>query len=318
VLDQTAERIGKELADQPEVEAELRGAIAGAYMDIDEYVKAEQHQRRALELIRAQFAGRDDAQLATEIIDYAASLEKLGRFKEVVPLAQEGIAMLERTVGSDHADTGDALSELAWSLMKSGRAKEALEHAVRAMKLWERDPADVRLKEVPKTLACVFMHLKRGAESEAIYRREWEALKKQHGPEHPDIVLCLDNFGMQLVNNGKYAEAEQVLTESIRQGYKFFGDRNPNEDHARVRLAAIAARRGDEETQLKHLRDGVAVARRVYPKGHGYRKEPLINLIRALETQVNKYEALSDAAAKIKAEARRKELAEAQQMLAEE
>jgi len=308
VLDQTAERIGRELADQPDVEAELRGAISGAYMDIDEYVKAELHQRRALELIRAKFAGSDDPVLANAIIDYAASLEKMGRFKEVVPIAKEGIAMLERTVGPDHADAGDALSELAWSLMKSGRAKEALEPAERAMKLWERDPQDTRLKEVPKTLASVFMHLKRPAESEALYRRELEALKKQHGPEHPDIVLCLDNFGMQLVNNGKYEEAEQVLTESIRQGRKFFGDRNPHEDHALVRLATIAARRGDEETQLKHLRDGVAVAHRVYPKGHGYRKEAQTNLIRALTAQAEKYEKLGDVASVEKAKARRQEL----------
>lgn len=291
VLDQTAERIGRELADQPEVEAELRGAIGGAYADIDEYVKAELHLRRALELRRAQFAGHDDMRLATEIIDYAGSLEKLGRMKDVVPLAQEGIAMLERLVGPEHPDTGDALSELGWALMKSGRAKEALEPAERAVKIWERHPNDPRLKEAPKTLACVFMHLKRGAESEALYRREWDALKKQHGPEHPDIVLCLDNFGMQLVNNGKHDEAEQVLTESVRQGHKFFGDRNPNEDHALVRLAVIAGRRGDEELQLKHLRDGVAVSRRVYPKGHGYRKEPLINLINTLKKHAETYAA---------------------------
>ncbi|MEQ1748964.1 MAG: serine/threonine-protein kinase [Prosthecobacter sp.] len=313
VLDQTADRIGHELADQPEVEAKLRGAISGAYSDIDEYVKAEEHQRRCLELYRAQYARRDHAVLANAIIDYAATLEKLGRFKEVIPLTQEGIAMLERVVGRDHADTGDALSELAWSLMKTGRAKEALEPAERAVKIWERDPTDTRLKEVPKTLAAIFMHLKRGAESEEMYRRELAALQKQHGPEHPDIVLCLDNFGMQLVNNGKFDEAKQVLTESRRQGHKFFGDRNPNEDHALARLATIAARRGDEELQLRHLRDGVAVAHRVYPKGHNYRKEPLNNLIRALETQLKKYEALPNA--KTKLEALRKELAEAQQML---
>ena len=316
VLDQTAARIGHELADQPEVEAELRGAISGAYGDIDEYVKAEEHQRRCLELYRIQFAGRDDAILANTIIDYAATLEKLGRFKEVVPLANEGIAMLERVLGPDHADTGDALSELSWALMKTGRSKEALLPAERAVKIWERDPTDTRLKEAPKTLACVFMNLRRGAEAEAMYRRELAALQKQHGPKHPDITLCMVNFGMQLVNNGKFDEAEQVLTESIRQGREFHGDRNPNEDHALARLAIIAARKGDEELQLKHLRDGVTVARRVYPKGHGYRREPLNALIKALETQVKKYAALPAEATKL--EARRKELADAQQALKDE
>lgn len=291
VLDQTAERIGRELADQPEVEADLRSAIGGAYEDVDEYVQAEIHLRRALELRRAQFSGRDDMRLAREIINYAGSLERLGRFRDVVPLAQEGIAMLERLVGPEHPETADARSELAWALMKSGRAKEGLEPAERAMKVWERDPLDSRLKDIPKTLAAVFMHLKRGAESEALHRRQLEALQKQHGPEHPEIVLCLGNFGMMLVNNGKYEEAEKVLTESVRQGRKFFGDRNPTEDHVLVRLAIIAGREGDEELQLKLLRDGVAVSRRVYPKGHGYRKEPLTNLIDTLKKQAEAYAA---------------------------
>ncbi len=316
VLDQTAERVGRELSHQPDVEAELRRAIGAAYEDIDEYPQGELHLRRALELRRAQFAGRDSPVLANAIIDYATALEKLSRFKDAVPIAQEGIAMLERVSGPEHADTGDALGELAWALMKTGRDQEALEPAQRALKIWERNPADPRLKEAPRTLACVLNHLHRPAESEALYRRELEALTKQHGPEHPDIALCLDNFGMQLVNEDKYDEAEPVLQESIRQGRKFHGDRSPTEDHVLARLAIIAARRGDEEAQLQYLRDGVAVARRVYPQGHAYRKEPLSKLIHALESLVKKYEALpDDAPAEAKAEARRQELAEAQQML---
>lgn len=316
VLDQTSERIDAELRVHPEVESELRGAIAAAYMDIDEYEKAEFHERRALELVRARHGGVDDPELANAIIDYAASLEKLGRFREVIPLAEEGVAMLERTVGPDHPDTGDALSELAWALMKSGRAEEALKSAERSFSIWESHPLDLRLKEAPKSLATVYMHLKRGSEAEATYRRERAALEKQHGPEHPDLVVCFTNFGMQLVNNGKFAEAETVLLESIRQGRKFFGDRNPYEDHSRARLAIIAARRGDEGLQLEHLREGVAVAIRVYPKGHVYRREPLNNLVRALETIVKKLESTPPQDGIL--EARRAELAEARLRLESE
>jgi serine/threonine protein kinase/Tfp pilus assembly protein PilF len=308
VLDNTAERIGRELAGQPEVEAELRGAIGGAYQDIDEYSKANEHLGRALELRRRQFAGRDDVVLAKAIVDYAASLEKLGQFAKVVPIAREGIAMLERTVGPEHPETADALSELAWSLMKSGHAAEAHEPAQRAMKVWERTPDDDRLSEVPKTLACILMHLKKGAESEAIYRRAVEAVRRHHGPEHPQLVVELDNFGMQLVNNGKFDEAEQILNECLSQGRKFYGDRNPYADHALARLAVIAARRGDEEKQLELLREGVAAARRVFANDHPYRKEALNQLVKALQTQAEKFEKSTVPGDTEKAQARREEL----------
>src|SRR5262249_4547096 len=117
----------------------------------------------------------------------------------------------------------------------------------------------------------------------------------------------LDDFGMELVINGKFDEAEQVLNDCLAQGRKFYGDRNPYADHALARLAIIAARRGDEEKQLELLREGVAAARRVYPKGHIYRKEPLVNLINALKQQAERHatravkEKSPDAAAKARA-----------------
>src|SRR6185369_17375766 len=41
ILDKTAARLGKDLKDQPAVEAELRQTIGGIYSDLAEYVKAE-------------------------------------------------------------------------------------------------------------------------------------------------------------------------------------------------------------------------------------------------------------------------------------
>ena len=68
-----------------------------------------------------------------------------------------------------------------------------------------------------------------------------------------------------------------------------------------------------KDSTFKHLRDAVAVAKRVYPRGRHYRREPLNSLIKALEARVMKNEARPDAATKL--EARRKELAEALQAL---
>ncbi len=273
VLDKTSERIGRELSHRPEVEAELRVAIGRTYEDLDEYPQAIEHFRRALELRRQQFAGRDDPVLAAAIHAYACGLEKMGRFAEAVPVVREAIGMFERTLGREHPETGEAHSLLAWTLLKSGHPAEGEESARLAMKLWERDPNDDRLTEAPKTLASLLRNTKRGAEAETIYRRELEWLRKKHGPEHPNIVLSLDNFGMKLVDNGKFDEAEPLLLESVAQGRKFFGERNPTEDHALARLALIAARRGDLEAQLKYVREGVETARKVYPEGHPYRRD---------------------------------------------
>ena len=55
ILDQTADRVGRDLKNLPEVEAELRGTIGDVYQLISEYEKAEAMYRRALELVCGEF-----------------------------------------------------------------------------------------------------------------------------------------------------------------------------------------------------------------------------------------------------------------------
>ena len=52
ILDQTAERVGKEMTNQPAVEAELRGLIGKLYEQIGNYRRAEEMDRAALAINR--------------------------------------------------------------------------------------------------------------------------------------------------------------------------------------------------------------------------------------------------------------------------
>src|SRR6266550_1082260 len=62
IMDKTADRIGTDLKDQPEAEADLRSTLGQTYFTLLDYVKAEQMQRAALEIYRK--IGADDNTLA--------------------------------------------------------------------------------------------------------------------------------------------------------------------------------------------------------------------------------------------------------------
>src|SRR6476469_6804629 len=55
ILDETAERIGKEMTNQPEVEAELRSIIGKLYEQLGNPGPAEEMERAALALNTKQF-----------------------------------------------------------------------------------------------------------------------------------------------------------------------------------------------------------------------------------------------------------------------
>src|SRR5258708_4047326 len=70
ILDQTAARVGKELTNQPAVEAELRSVIGTLYYRTGQYQQAEEMHRAALAIRRKRFGA--------ESPDVAASLNELG------------------------------------------------------------------------------------------------------------------------------------------------------------------------------------------------------------------------------------------------
>jgi serine/threonine protein kinase/TPR repeat protein len=70
ILDRTAERIGTDLGNQPEVEAQLRQTIGTVYKALGQYEKAEMMHSAALAIRRSLFGN--------ENLDVAASLQDLG------------------------------------------------------------------------------------------------------------------------------------------------------------------------------------------------------------------------------------------------
>src|SRR6185436_14953157 len=112
ILDETAERVGQAMTNQPEVEAELCNIIASLYGEIGNTPKGEQMARRALAIRREQF-GADG-------LEAAESLNLLGMLLMVqrkVPEAErahsEALAIRKRRLGDENADTATSLNALA-------------------------------------------------------------------------------------------------------------------------------------------------------------------------------------------------------------
>lgn len=78
---------------------------------------------------------------------------------------------------------------------------------------------------------------------------------------------CLDNLGYDLTNAKRCDEAEPLLLESLRQGERFYKDRNPTADRALASLSRIAAGRQQWDKQLDYARQAAAAAKRVFPPG---------------------------------------------------
>jgi tetratricopeptide (TPR) repeat protein len=124
ILDQTAERIGKELKGQPVVEAELRATIGDVYLELAEYTKAEAMHRQALKLAR-QVYGQEHPEVATSLDNVSTVLYRQGKLAEAETVSRQALAANRRLYGSEHEYVTAALNNLACVLCAEDKLAEA-------------------------------------------------------------------------------------------------------------------------------------------------------------------------------------------------
>jgi tetratricopeptide (TPR) repeat protein len=284
VLRKTTERIGANLPDSPEIEAEIRLIVGRTWWSLTESAIAEKELRRALDLREKQYPG-DHPDIVEALSSYTEVLMSLGRFREAEETARRSLAMWGNLGGFEDPHVGLCQEQIAFCLLKLGRVPEAEVMSRRAFEMWRKQPDEPLLRNAPTVRASVLRQFSSREEAIQIYREELTTKQTLYGEEHPHLVNVLDNLGDTLAGNRQDEEAEEILLRGVAMGRKFFGDRNPHEDHMLTSLAGIAGRRGDLEEQLRFAREAAATGARIYAPDHRYFAESQGQLARVLLTQ---------------------------------
>ena len=112
ILDKTAERVGKDLKDQPEVEAELRNTLGEVYYELGDLAKAEPLYREAL-AIRTKLYGNEHLEVAESLDNLALVLEDQNKLAEAEAMMREALRIERALLGSDHPQVAVHLSNLS-------------------------------------------------------------------------------------------------------------------------------------------------------------------------------------------------------------
>jgi uncharacterized protein HemY len=126
IMDKTADRIGTDLKDQPEAEADLRSTLGQTYFTLLDYVKAEQMQRAALEIYRK--LGADDNTLAIGTLRLGQTLRETTKLSEAETLCRESV---EITVESPETKASNEFRP---------RDRKRVDHSRQAGRGRSRDP----------------------------------------------------------------------------------------------------------------------------------------------------------------------------------
>src|SRR5713101_5163196 len=124
ILDKAAARVGKELTNQPGVEAELRSVIGTAYERTGQYPQAEEMQRAVLKLCRKRF-GRESPEAAASLNDLGLALIANGKMREAEQVNREALEIRRRRFGDENPDVATSKDNLAHACNGNGKFNEA-------------------------------------------------------------------------------------------------------------------------------------------------------------------------------------------------
>jgi len=245
ILDQTADRISKDLKDQPAVEAELCLILGKTYRELGEYEKAEAMAREALKLCRLVFG--------QEHLAVAEALDTLGEvlyYKSDLPgaeaVAREALAMKRKLLAPDHKDLAPALNTLANVLQTRNKLPEAEALHREALAIRRKSLGNENMDVAGSLNNLANVLLPRGdlAGAEACYREALTILKKLLGDESLAVATVAGNLGILLSAGGDLDGAEAIHREVLKIKRKQEGNEHPDLVGPLNELAMVLAERG--------------------------------------------------------------------------
>jgi serine/threonine-protein kinase len=214
ILDNAAERVGKEFASDPLAEADLRGTLGSTYAILGDPVKGEAQIMLAIQRLHttAEEAPRIATDLQVRLCD-ARSYQ--GHYAEALTACREALA-LARVHGSG-LSLGGILHDTAYMTVKSGARLEEAEALYReALSSGPTDPDRAKLWPAIVNTRIGYLRLLRGDldEGDRLLTGAEHLLRAEPGPPI-EIVPTLNALAFGARVRGHYDQAVSLLQNAL-------------------------------------------------------------------------------------------------------
>jgi eukaryotic-like serine/threonine-protein kinase len=283
VVEQAARHAENELANQPEVLAEVQRTIGEVYYAQGRYDQAEQVLRAARRNYIRVYGGERQESVEASIFLANALLRK-GNLAEAESLFRDDIQIERKAAQRGRLDirlTAYALGDYGSMLDQEGSnaagtyLQEALQYASRFR---GKDRAYVAM--LYNDLGDVAY---RGGDlkgAERFNRAALDEYRKLPGGGYVEMGATLSNLGAILIKEGRYTEAEPFVRESLALRRKLLGNAHPDTAMSLFRLSDLLYREANYAGAESAARESIEVFKHAFarPNNALYFAAPLTEL----------------------------------------
>ena len=200
-------------------------------------------------------------QTARTLADKSRALDRAGKYKEALEIAQQVLATREAILGPDHLEVGvivNRIGNLSNSLGDNWKAELLYE---RALKIYTANlgPEHLLVSQVLNNLAVI--HRVRGdlIEAEQLFLRSLEIKEKLFGPNDPTLTASLNNLGIVYRRLGDNFRAEATYQRALSIRERTLGPDHSDVASVLMNIAALRFYEGDFAAALELDKRALAI-----------------------------------------------------------
>jgi serine/threonine-protein kinase len=285
ILDRGAERVSRDMGNQPEVQATLLAAIGNVFRNLSYYDRSEALLRQALET-RRSILEPDDPAVAQSLTDLGMVLSLKGDYEDAEQLLETALELRRQRLDAGDPEIADGLYTLARLRHQQGEFDEAQRLYREAIGILEASSADdLEIALLKTELAFSLGEGGDLEESEATIREVVEIRRRRLGNDHVLTAESLNDLGTVLGMQGKYDEAEPLLREALAGRRRGLGEEHPGVAETMNNLAQLFRRTGRLDEAEPLFRRSAEINRLVHGDDHALVSIALGNLARVYQEQ---------------------------------
>lgn len=257
ILDKTAQRVGKDLKNQPLAEADLRVALGKTYADLGLITNALAMTEKALELRRPSL-GPTNAAVADALNNLGAIRFELGDYSGAEDAARQALAIRMQLFGANNTNVALSLNNLGYALGSQNKLVEAEEITQRALDIRKRllpgGHPDIGMTLV--NLAGIQWERARFSQVEESFREASQSFERAGNAVAVGVVQA--NLGTVYARRGDLEGAQNIHERTLAERRKLFKGDHQHLEISLTQLALVLVARGkldEAESRLKEAMD---------------------------------------------------------------
>ena len=265
VIQEASGKLNVELANHPQIEAEIRTMLGNTYQNLGIYDSAQSELLKADQIIRKLY-GAKSKETALSIKSLGLIYHYKGDFENAEIYFKKSLEMLRTVEEQPSFETAILIDAYGTLLADMGNYEKSEQLTEEALKIAEsiRTSDDPQVAEIKNNLATSYNYLNKLDEAEKLYNESLIVFRMHFGDYHLRVSSVINNLAFIHIFKEEHQKAIPLLLEALNIKLKVLGESHPDLILAYSNVGSTYFNINDYDHAEKFMKESVNVGLKNY------------------------------------------------------